>query len=409
MANAYDVLKERGFIEQVSDEEGLRAALEQPITFYIGYDPSASSLHVGNLLTIMAMAHMQRLGHRPIAIVGGGTGMVGDPSFRAEVRRLLSKELIQENLISIKAQIGRYVDFGDKALILNNADWLLPLNYIEFLRDIGRHFSVNRMLAAEAYRARMQTGLSFAEFNYQLLQAYDFLHLHRDYGCILQMGGNDQWGNILAGVDLIRRVTGTEAYALTFPLLTTASGAKMGKTAEGSIWLEADLLSPYEFYQYWINVDDADAERFLKIYTFLPLDEIEELGRLRGAQIRRAKEVLAFEVTRLTHGEDEAERAREASRRLFGGQGADETVPSTRVGEAELRGGIAVTELFHRAGLVKSRSEARRLMQQGGAYINDRKVSSVERVITLDDLVGDTILLRAGKKRHHRLVIGWRS
>lgn len=406
MASAFDVLKERGFVEQVSDEKGLRAALEQPITFYIGYDPSASSLHVGNLLTIMAMAHMQRLGHRPIAIVGGGTMMVGDPSFRAEARQLLSKERIEENLVSIKAQIGRYVDFGDRALMLNNADWLLPLNYIEFLRDIGRHFSVNRMLAAEAYRARMETGLGFAEFNYQLLQAYDFLHLHQQYGCVLQMGGNDQWGNILAGVDLIRRVGGAEAYALTFPLLTTASGAKMGKTAAGSVWLEADLFSPFEFYQYWINVDDADVERFLKIYTFLPLGEIEKLGRLRDAEIRRAKGVLAFEVTRSTHGEDAAERAREASRRLFGGRGADDSVPTTRVGEAELRAGIAVTELLHRAGLVKSRGEARRLIQQGGAYVNDQQVSSVDRAITLDDLVEDAVLLRAGKKRHHRLIIG---
>lgn len=406
MASAFDVLKERGFVEQVSDEKGLRAALEQPITFYIGYDPSASSLHVGNLLTIMAMAHMQRLGHRPIAIVGGGTMMVGDPSFRAEARQLLSKERIEENLVSIEAQIGRYVDFGDRALMLNNADWLLPLNYIEFLRDIGRHFSVNRMLAAEAYRARMETGLGFAEFNYQLLQAYDFLHLHQQYGCVLQMGGNDQWGNILAGVDLIRRVGGAEAYALTFPLLTTASGAKMGKTAAGSVWLEADLFSPFEFYQYWINVDDADVERFLKIYTFLPLGEIEKLGRLRDAEIRRAKGVLAFEVTRSTHGEDAAERAREASRRLFGGRGADDSVPTTRVGEAELRAGIAVTELLHRAGLVKSRGEARRLIQQGGAYVNDQQVSSVDRAITLDDLVEDAVLLRAGKKRHHRLIIG---
>ena len=406
MASAFDVLKERGFVEQVSDEKGLRAALEQPITFYIGYDPSASSLHVGNLLTIMAMAHMQRLGHRPIAIVGGGTMMVGDPSFRAEVRQPLSKEQIEENLVSIKAQIGRYVDFGDKALMLNNADWLLPLNYIEFLRDIGRHFSVNRMLAAEAYRARMETGLGFAEFNYQLLQAYDFLHLHQQYGCVLQMGGNDQWGNILAGVDLIRRVAGTEAYALTFALLTTASGAKMGKTAEGSVWLEADLFSPFEFYQYWINVDDADVERFLRIYTFLPLDEIEKLGRLRDAEIRRAKEILAFEVTHSTHGEDAAERAREASRRLFGGRGADDSVPTTRVGEAELRAGIAVTELLHRAGLVKSRGEARRLIQQGGAYVNDQQVSSVDRVITCGDLMEDAVLLRAGKKRHHRLIIG---
>ena len=412
MANAYDILKERGFVELVSDGEGLRAALERPITCYIGYDPSASSLHAGNLLTIMALAHMQRQGHRPIAIVGGGTGMIGDPSGKTEMRQLLTKERIQANLESIKKQIGRFVDFGEgRALMLNNADWLLPLNYIEFLRDIGRHFSVNRMIAAEAYRARLETGLNFIEFNYQLLQAYDFLHLYREYGCLLQMGGNDQWGNILAGVDLIRRASRGEAYALTFPLLTTASGAKMGKTASGAVWLDGDVLSPYEFYQYWINTEDADVERFLKIYTFLPLEQIAELGQLKGAEIRRAKEVLAYEVTKLTHGQEEAERAREASRRLFGGQGADSAMPSTTLSAAELDGdalsaGVSVTELFQRVGLVKSRGEARRLIQQGGAYINGQKVSSVDRVITRDDFGQDGLLLRAGKKRYHRVVLG---
>jgi tyrosyl-tRNA synthetase len=406
MPNAYDVLKERGFVEQVSDEAGLRAALEQPCTCYIGYDPSAASLHIGNLLTIMALAHMQRLGHRPIAIVGGGTGMVGDPSGRTEMRQLLTPEKIEANLQRIKQQIGRYVDFSEgKALILNNAEWLLPLNYITFLREIGRHFSVNRMLASEAYRTRLEAGLSFIEFNYQLLQAYDFLYLYQHYNCILQMGGNDQWGNILAGVDLIRRITGGEAYALTFPLLTTASGAKMGKTAKGAVWLDAELLSPYDFYQFWINTEDADVERFLKLYTFLPLEEIRELGRLRGSEIRRAKEVLAFEVTRLTHGLEAAEQAREASRALFGGGGEGTAVPTTTIPLDELRAGIVVTELFQRAGLVKSRSEARRLIEQGGAYINDEQVRSVEEVITAEALRQDALLLRAGKKRYHRITI----
>ena len=406
MANVYDILKARGFVEQVSDEEGLRAALERPITCYIGYDPTASSLHVGNLLTIMALAHMQRQGHRPIAIVGGGTGMIGDPSGRTEMRQLLSEADIEANLQAIKQQIGRYVDFSDgKALILNNAEWLVPLNYIEFLRDIGRHFSVNRMLAAEAYRTRLESGLSFIEFNYQLLQAYDFLHLYRHYNCILQMGGNDQWGNILAGVDLIRRVEGGDAYALTFPLLTTASGAKMGKTAQGAVWLDAERLSPYEFYQFWINTEDADVVRFLKIYTFLPLEEIEALGRLQGAEIQRAKEVLAYEATRLTHSQEAADQAREASRALFGGAGAEESVPSTVLSKAEFGEGLLVVEVLERVGLVNSRSEARRLIRQGGAYVGDDRVASEEQMLTPADLAGGSVLLRAGKKRYRRLVI----
>jgi len=404
MANAYDVLKERGFVEQVSDEEGLRAALEQPITCYIGYDPSAPSLHIGNLVTIMALAHLQRQGHRPIAIVGGGTGMIGDPSGKTEMRQILTEEQIEANLQALKAQIGRYVDFRDgRALILNNADWLRPLKYIDFLRDIGVHFSVNRMLAAEAYRQRLETGLTFLEFNYQILQAYDFLHLYQNYDCRLQMGGNDQWGNILAGVDLIRRVTGGQAFALTIPLLTTASGAKMGKTAEGAVWLEADLLSPYDFYQYWINVDDADVVRFLKIYTFLPMEEIEALGELRGADIRRAKEVLAFEVTRNTHGPKAAEEAREASRRLFGGEAVAADIPTLELDAATLEDGVAITDLFCRAGLTRSKNEARRLIEQGGAYLNDRPVRSVDCTVTRADLRDGDLLLRAGKKRYRRV------
>ncbi len=407
MANAYDVLHARGFVEQVSDEAGLRRALEQPITCYIGYDPSASSLHVGNLLTIMALANMQRQGHRPIALVGGGTGMIGDPSGKTEMRQMLSVEQIDANLEAIKRQIGRYVDFsGGQAITVNNAEWLRPLNYIEFLRDIGRHFSVNRMLAAESYRQRLEAGLSFIEFNYQILQAYDFLHLYQRHDCILQMGGNDQWGNILAGVDLIRRVTGGEAYALTFPLLTTASGAKMGKTASGAVWLDADRLSPYEFYQFWINVDDADVGRFLRIYTLLDLHDIEQLASLEGASIREAKEVLAFEVTRMTHGPLEAEKARDASRQLFGAGGVDEeALPTLELSAQELAAGLLVADLFQRAGLVRSRSEARRLIEQGGAYINEQRVDSVDQVVTTANLADGGLLLRAGKKRHHRVVV----
>jgi tyrosyl-tRNA synthetase len=406
--NAYDVLKERGFVEQVSDEQGLREAMEQPIRGYIGYDPSASSFHAGNLLTIMAMAHLQRHGHRPIVLVGAGTGMIGDPSGKTEMRQLLTLDKIRSNAEAIRKQFSRYIEFGeDKATMVNNADWLLPLNYIEFLREIGRHFSVNRMLAAEAYQTRLETGLSFLEFNYQVLQAYDFLHLYRTRGCILQMGGNDQWGNILAGVELIRRVTGGQAYALTFPLLTTGSGAKMGKTAKGAVWLDAEMLSAYDFYQFWVNTEDQDVERFLKIYTFLPLEEIAELAQWQGAEIRRAKERLAYEVTRLTHGEDEAEQAREASRSLFGGAaaGAGEAVPTTELDAQALQQGMAITDLLERTGLAKSRSEARRLIQQGGAYLNEEQISSVDLLITSADLRGDAMLLRAGKKRYHRVTV----
>jgi tyrosyl-tRNA synthetase len=407
--NAFDVLKERGFIEQVSDEEGTRAELAQPVTCYVGFDPSAESFHVGHLVPILALAHLQRHGHRVIAIMGGGTGMIGDPTDKDEMRRLLSVEQIDANLVNLKKQMANLLDFSEgRALMLNNADWLRPLNYLEFLRDIGRHFSVNRMLAAEGYRRRYESegGLNFLEFNYQLLQAYDFLHVYRQYGCTLQAGGNDQWGNILAGVDLIRRVEGSQAYALTYPLLTTNSGAKMGKTAEGAIWLDPDLLSPYEYYQYWINTEDADVERFLAIFTFLPMKQVHELGKLAGAEIRQAKEILAFEATKLLHGEAAAREARETSRRLFGGKGASEVVPTTEVDAATLATGILAPELFQQVGLCRSRSEARRLIQQGGAYINDEPVGSVDDMVTSRHLSEGAILLRAGKKRYHRVVVG---
>jgi tyrosyl-tRNA synthetase len=404
MANVYDILKERGFVEQVSNEEGLRLALEQPLTCYIGYDPSAASLHSGSLLTIMALAHLQRAGHRPIFIVGGGTGMIGDPSGRTEMRQILSPEKIEENRLAIKAQLAHYIDFDDEhALVLNNAEWLLPLRYIEFLRDIGQHFSVNRMLAAEAYRSRFERGLSFIEFNYQLLQAFDYLTLYRKYGCTLQLGGNDQWGNILAGVDLIRRVEGVEVFALTFPLLTTASGAKMGKTAAGAIWLDANLLSPFKYYQYWINTEDADVGRFLKIYTYLPLDEVEQLASVEGAALRESKEVLAYEATRITHGQAAADEARQRSRELFG-DGAAQAAPTTTLNVADLDEAVAVAELFCLAGLSRTRSEARRLIEQGGAHMNGEPVSDPNEVVGRDALLRNGLLLRAGKKRYQRVV-----
>jgi tyrosyl-tRNA synthetase len=405
--NVFDVLTERGFVEQVSDAEGVRAAIERPVTCYVGFDPSATSFHVGNLVPIMALAHMQRHGHRPIAVIGGGTGMVGDPSGRTEMRKLLSVEQIDANLVNLKAQIANLLDFSEgQALMLNNADWLRPLNYLEFLRDIGRHFSVNRMLAAEAYRTRYESegGLNFLEFNYMLLQAYDFLHLFREYGCVFQAGGNDQWGNILAGVDLIRRVEGQQAYAITYPLVTTDSGAKMGKTAEGAIWLDPNLVSPFEYYQFWINTEDADVERFLAIFTFLPMAEVRALGQRSGADIRQAKEVLAFEATRILHGEAAAGAAQDASRQLFGEGVATDAVPTTELDMAALEAGILAPELFEQVGLCRSRSEVRRLIQQGGAYINDELIGSVDERITTAHLCDGAILLRAGKKRYHRIL-----
>ena len=406
--NVFDVLSQRGFIEQVSDADGIRAAVERPVTCYVGFDPSAPSFHVGHLVPIMALAHMQRNGHRPIAIMGGGTGMIGDPSDKDEMRRLLTLEVIDANVAKLKTQMANLLDFSEgEALMVNNADWLRPLNYLEFLRDIGRHFSVNRMLAAEGYRRRYDSdgGLNFLEFNYMLLQAYDFLHVFREYGCTLQAGGNDQWGNILAGVDLVRRVEGEQVHALTYPLLTTSSGAKMGKTAAGAIWLDPELLTPYEYYQYWINTEDADVERFLAMFTFLPMERVRELGMLKGADIRQAKEVLAFETTQILHGEAAARKARDTSRKLFGAGVITDAVPTTEFEASELQAGITAPELFERVGLSRSRSEARRLIQQGGAYVNDKAVRSVDDLITAECLLDGAILLRAGKKRYHRVVI----
>ena len=408
MENAFDVLRARGFVQQVTHPDVLRQRLgSECLTFYIGYDPTARSLHVGSLLTIMAMATMQRAGHRPLVIVGGGTAMVGDPSGRTEMRQMLSQETIAQNVQALRGQLQRYLSFeGDNgAIIVNNADWLAELKYIDFLRDIGRHFSVNRMLTFEAYKQRLETGLSFLEFNYQLLQAYDFLVLFQRYGCVLQIGGDDQWGNMVAGVDLIRRVADGEAFVMTFPLLATASGQKMGKTAAGAIWLDAELTSPYEFYQFWINVDDRDVQRFLKYYTFLPLEEIARLSALQGAELRQTKEVLAFEVTKLTHGEDEARQARDAAHALFEGTGEFAGMPETTIPQVRLAAGVAVIDLLVETGLAASKSAARRLIQQGGASLNGTRLAHLEAVVTSADLHDGALLLRAGKKHYHRVVV----
>ncbi|MCD6378985.1 tyrosine--tRNA ligase, partial [bacterium] len=362
----------------------------------------------GSLVPIMALSHMQRSGHRVIALLGGGTAMIGDPSGKTRMRQIISTERIDENGEMLKKQFARFLDLSsDTALVLNNADWLRNLNYLEFLREIGRHFSVNKMLAAESYKQRLETGLNFIEFNYMLLQSYDFLHLYNNYDCKIQMGGNDQWGNILAGTDLIRRINGGDAEALTFPLLTTASGAKMGKTERGAIWLDSGKTSPYDYYQYWINTDDRDTERFLALFTFLPMDEVRELGALKGADIRKAKERLAFETTRILHGEEEARKAKGSAKALFSGKpGSDAgSVPTYRIERRILEEGIPAFILFADSGMVKSRGEARRLVKQGGAYLNDRSIEVFDRKITLGDIEGDALFLRAGKKKYLRVII----
>lgn len=403
MQNILETFRERGFIEQMTDPDALRTALEAPITCYIGFDPTASSLHVGSLVPIMSLAHMQKAGHRPIAVVGGGTTLVGDPSGKTEMRRLMSREEINRNAEGIKKQLSRFLDFSSgKALMVNNADWLVGLNYIEFLRDIGRHFSVNRMLAAESYKIRLESGLSFIEFNYMLLQAYDYWHLFKHYQCRLQMGGNDQWGNILAGADLIRRMEGEVVHALTFPLITTSSGIKMGKTHQGAVWLDPELTSPYDYYQYWVNQDDKDVERFLALFTFLPMEEVRRLGALKGENIREAKEVLAFEATALCHGEENAEKARSAAKELFGGEGLEssDSTPACGIGAHELEQGLAAYLLFEKCGLCKTRGEARRLLSQGGGYINGKRIDAFDQVVSSKDLANGVILLRAGKKKY---------
>ncbi len=398
--NVLDIRKERGFIQQTTDEETLRETLSTPTTCYIGFDPTAPTLHAGSLVPIMALAHMQHAGHNPIALLGGGTGLIGDPSGKTELRKMLTAEDIVENGKGIKEQFSRYLNFDGGAKFMNNADWLTQLNYIEFLRDVGIHFSVNRMLAAESYKARLETGLNFIEFNYMILQAYDFLVLSRTDDCVLQMGGNDQWGNIVAGVDLIRRCDAKSAHAITFPLLTTSSGVKMGKTAKGALWLDAGRTSPYDFYQYWINTEDPDVEKCLSLLTFLPMDEVRRLGALEGAEIRKAKEVLAFEVTKLCHGEDEAQKAKQAAKALFSGGADMASVPTFEIDAATLAEGIDAFVLFADAGLCKSRGEARRLITQGGGYVNGKKLEAFDRKVTESDLEDGAILLRAGKKKY---------
>ncbi len=421
----YEELTRRGFIQQVTEPEPLQALLEQePVTFYVGFDPTADSLHVGHLMAIMGMSQLQRFGHRPVAIIGGGTAMVGDPSGKTEMRKMLTRAQIVANGERFKTQLGRYLDFAPgQALMVDNYDWLGELKYIEFLRDIGRHFSVNRMLTYETYKIRMEKGLSFLEFNYQLLQAYDFLMLYKTHGCRLQLGGDDQWANILAGADLIRRVEESEAYGLTFPLLTTAAGKKMGKTESGAVWLDPDKTTPYEYYQYWYNSDDRDVARFLAFFTYLPMAEIEPVRAMTGAELNMAKTVLAYETTRITHGEAAAQEALHAAAAAFGGReipagllpsssvprGAAATtqgaMPGSLLAAARLAAEPRLADLLVELGLVASKGEAKRLIQGGGVTVNEQRVEDMLFSLTPALAVEGRIVLRLGKKRYHQLMI----
>ncbi len=425
MKNIIEVLRERGFIEQTTHDSELFNYLESgSVACYIGFDPTASSLHVGSLVPIMSLAHMQRHGHRPVALVGGGTGLVGDPSGKTETRQLLTKAQVDDNVVGIKHQLSRFLDFSDgKSQLLNNADWLSELKYIPFLRDIGKHFSVNRMIKSESYRMRLEAedGLNFIEFNYMLLQAYDYLELFDRTGCLLQMGGSDQWGNIVAGIDLIRRLRQKTAFGITFPLITTSTGAKMGKTARGAVWLDPERTTPYEYFQFWINTDDADVARFLRLFTFLPVNEIATTENLKDADINCAKAVLAFEATSLAHGIEEAIKAYRASAGVFGArvisdhilpssniprrdvQQDDQSVPHSFVSCGDLEQGVPVFKLFFNSGLTASGGAARRLIEQGGAYVNGVRVTSVDYMISDRDLHDGEILLSSGKKKFHKI------
>ena len=403
MSNVLDELLDRGYIKQFTHEAETRELLEkEKITFYIGFDPTADSLHVGHFIALMFMAHMQRAGHRPIALLGGGTAMVGDPSGKTDMRKMLTKEQIQHNVDSIKKQMERFIDFSDdKAILVNNGEWLLNLNYVDFLRDVGTHFSVNRMLSAECFKQRLEKGLSFLEFNYMLMQGYDFYVLNQKYGCKMQLGGDDQWSNMIAGVELVRRKAQGEAFAMTCTLLTNSQGQKMGKTVGGALWLDAEKTSPFDFYQYWRNVDDADVEKCLALLTFLPMDEVRRLGSLEGAQINEAKKVLAYEVTKLVHGEEEAKKAQDAANALFSGGADMSNVPTVTVSRDVL--GTSLLDVLANNKIVPSKSEGRRLIQQGGLSINGEKVVEVSRVLTEEDFKDGSALIKRGKKNYNKI------
>ena len=400
----YKEFEERGMIAQATDPEAIEKLLDsEKVTFYIGFDPTADSLHVGHFLQMKIMAHMQQHGHHPIALFGGGTGMIGDPSGKSDMRKMMTKETIAHNIECFKAQMSKFIDVSDgKATFVNNGDWLLDMNYIDFLRDIGVHFSVNRMLSAECYKARLERGLTFLEFNYMLMQSYDFYKLNNDFGCKLEFGGDDQWSNIIGGVELIRRKTGKEAYGLTFTLLTNSEGKKMGKTEKGAVWLDPEKTPPYEFFQYWRNVGDADVIKCLKLLTFLPMDQIREYEKLEGSEINKAKEVLAYEVTKLIHGQEEAEKALNAARAVFGAGTASADMPTTEVSaDAFTDGSITVVDLMILSKLAASKGEARRLITQGGITLNDQKVTDIAATVSKESFA-EPVIIKKGKKVFHK-------
>ena len=403
----YQEFIDRGMLAQVTNEEKVKDLLDNKnITFYIGFDPTADSLHIGHFIQMKVMAHMQKAGHRPIAIFGGGTAMVGDPSGKNDMRKMLTKEEIAHNIDNFKLQMAKFIDTSDgKAIFVNNGDWLLDLNYIDFLREVGPHFTVNRMLAAECYKSRMEKGLTFLEFNYMIMQSYDFFRLNQDYGCILETGGDDQWSNIIGGVELIRKKEQKPAYGLTFTLLTTSDGKKMGKTMKGALWLDPEKTSPYEFFQYWRNIEDVKVEECLGLLTFLPMDEVRRLGALEGAEINKAKEVLAYEITKIVHGEEEAKKALEAARAVFAGAGVSDDMPTFEYTAEEFAAGIGVIKALVDTGMAPTNSEARRLIQGGGVIVNSDKVSDVYRNLTEDDLTDGYLVLKKGKKKSFKIVV----
>jgi len=408
--NALDILKERGFFGQCSDEPGLKKLFSnEKVVFYIGFDATADSLHIGHLIPIMAMANLQRAGHIPIVLLGGGTTLIGDPSDRAKERPLLSNDEIRKNNEKLLVQFKKFLSFeGSKGMLLNNADWISNLKYVDFLREIGKHFRVNEMIKHEGYRVRLERkeGLSFLEFNYQLLQAYDFLTLFQKHHCRLQLGGSDQWGNILAGVDLVKKLEGEKVFAATLPLVEASGGRKMGKTEAGTVWLDQKRTSPYDLYQYWINTDDRDVIRFLKLFTFLPMTEINGLSKLRGKELKKAKEILAFEATKIAHGEEEARKAQTASTAAFTKEGGDSSeLPTTFISKTEVSNGISILDFLMKVKAASSKSEAFRLVNQGGIYINKKRISKQDTLIKIDSFKDDTLLLRKGKKQYYRVVI----
>lgn len=405
--SVFDTLAERGYIEQCTHEDEIKALLaKEKVTFYIGFDPTADSLHVGHFIQIMVMIHMQQAGHRPIALLGGGTAMVGDPSGRSDLRQMMTVETIDSNVQRFKTQMSRFLDFSEgKALAVNNADWLRDLKYVDFLREIGSQFSVNRMLTADCYKNRLEKGLTFLEFNYMLMQSYDFLELYRRYDCKMQLGGSDQWNNILGGVELVRRLDQGQALGMTFKLLTTAEGNKMGKTAKGALWIDENKTSPYEFYHYWRNIDDADVENCLALLTFLPMDEVRRLSSHKDSRINEAKSILAFEVTKLVHGEAKAIKARDAEQALFGGSGSGDNIPSVTMSAAEFSEGINILELYLKAELIPSKGEGRRLMQQNAIKIKGEAILDFNRLITAADFEDGKLLLQKGKKSFKQIKI----